>query len=152
MSRITPFLWFDGKVEEAIQFYCSVFKDSRVVSVTRNGGSVMSATFHLNGQEFIALNGGPAPFAFTPAVSFLIHCETQQEVDDLWEKLSDGGSDQQCGWLKDKYGLSWQVVPSALGMMLGDPDVDRRNRVVKALRQMKKIEIDGLQRAYEQTA
>ena len=151
MQTITPFLWFDGKAEEAMHFYSSIFDNARIVNVTRAGDTVMSATFQLAGQTFIALNGGPAPFAFSPAVSFLINCETQQEVDTLWAKLSDGGSDQQCGWLKDKYGLSWQVVPSVLGKLLSDKDAGKRTRVATALRQMKKIDIDALQRAYEQT-
>ena len=151
MKKITPFLWFDGKAEEAMNFYCSVFKNSRVVNVTRHGDSVMSATFQLEGQDFFALNGGPA-FSFTPAVSFFVNCETQQEVDELWAKLSDGGSDERCGWLKDKYGLSWQVIPSTLGKMLGDTNADRRNRVVQAMMQMKKIDVAALQLAYEQGA
>jgi predicted 3-demethylubiquinone-9 3-methyltransferase (glyoxalase superfamily) len=121
MQKITPFLWFDGNAEEAMNFYVSVFKNSKVVSVMRYGeagpgpkGTVMGATFQLDGQQFHALNGGPK-FAFTPAISLFVNCETQQEVDDLWEKLSDGGEKQRCGWLKDKYGLSWQIIPSILG-------------------------------------
>jgi predicted 3-demethylubiquinone-9 3-methyltransferase (glyoxalase superfamily) len=151
MQTITPFLWFDGKAEEAMHFYCSIFENAKVVDVKRAGDAVMSATFQLNGQAFIALNGGPQ-FSFTPAVSFLINCETQQEVDTLWAKLSDGGSEGQCGWLTDKYGLSWQVVPSALGGLLTNPDAEARNRVVTALRQMKKLDIAALQRASEQAA
>ena len=156
MQRITPFLWFDGKAEEAMNFYASIFKNSKIGSVTRYGeegrgpkGKVMTATFQLNGQEFIALNGGPQ-FAFSPAISFLVNCETQQEVDDLWEKLSEGGEKQRCGWLKDKFGLSWQIVPSALGVMLRDKDAEKSRRVMKAMLQMDKIDIEGLRQAYDQ--
>ena len=124
MKKITPFLWFDGKAEEAMNFYVSIFKNSKIGSVTRYGeagpgpkGTVMSATFQLDGQDFFALNGGPH-FTFSPAVSFFVNCETQEEVDELWEKLSEGGEKQRCGWLKDKYGLSWQIIPSALSEML----------------------------------
>ena len=124
MNKITPFLWFDDKAEEAVHFYTSIFKNSKIGSVTRYGeggpgpnGTVMSATFQLDGQEFIALNGGPH-FTFSPAISFLVNCEAQEEVDQLWEKLSEGGEKQRCGWLKDKYGLSWQIVPTVLGEML----------------------------------
>ena len=125
MQKITPFLWFNDKAEEAMNFYVSVFKNSKVVRVSRYGeggpgpkGTVMSATFQLEDQEFHALNGGPQ-FSFTPAISFFVNCETQQEVDELWEKLAEGGKKERCGWLKDKYGLSWQIIPSALGRMLG---------------------------------
>ena len=156
MQTITPFLWFDGKAEEAMNFYASIFKNSKIGSVTRYGeegpgpkGKVMTATFQLNGQEFIALNGGPQ-FAFSPAISFLVNCETQQEVDDLWEKLSEGGEKQRCGWLKDKFGLSWQIVPSALGVMLRDKDAEKSRRVMKAMLQMDKIDIEGLRQAYDQ--
>jgi predicted 3-demethylubiquinone-9 3-methyltransferase (glyoxalase superfamily) len=156
MQKITPFLWFDGKAEEAMTFYTSIFKDSKVIGVTRYGdagpapkGTVMSATFELNGQEFIALNGGPQ-FTFTPAVSFFVSCETQEEVDELWEKLVEGGEPHRCGWLKDKYGLSWQIVPTALGRMLQDKDPEKSNRVMKAMLQMVKLDISGLQRAREQ--
>ena len=124
MKKITPFLWFDGKAEEAMNYYVSIFKNSKIVSVTRYGeegpgpkGTVMTAAFELNGQEFTALNGGPQ-FTFSPAISFVVNCETQQEVDELWEKLSEGGEKQNCGWLKDKYGLSWQVIPTMLIEML----------------------------------
>ena len=156
MQRITPFLWFDGKAEEAMNFYASIFKNSKIGSVTRYGeegpgpkGAVMTATFQLDGQDFIALNGGPQ-FTFSPAISFLVSCETQQEVDDLWEKLSEGGEKQRCGWLKDKFGLSWQIVPTALGVMLRDKDAEKSRRVMKAMLQMDKIDIAGLKRAYDQ--
>ena len=155
MPKITPFLWFDGKAEEAMNFYVSIFKNSKVGRVTRYGeagpgpkGAVMSATFQLEGQEFMALNGGPQ-FTFTPAISFFVNCETQQEVDELWEKLSEGGQKDRCGWLKDKYGLSWQIIPSALGKMLGDKDPEKSKRVMEAMLQMDKIDIKGLQKAYE---
>jgi predicted 3-demethylubiquinone-9 3-methyltransferase (glyoxalase superfamily) len=134
MQKITPFLWFDGEAEEAMKFYTSVFQNSKMGRVTRYGeagpgpkGTVMSATFQLDGQEFMALNGGPQ-FKFTEAISFFVNCETQEEVDELWEKLSDGGKKERCGWLKDKYGLSWQIVPSALGQMLQDKDAGGKGR------------------------
>ena len=155
MQRITPFLWFDGKAEEAMQFYVSVFQNSKVVRVTRYGdagpgpkGTVMSATFQLDGQEFFALNGGPQ-FTFTPAISFFVNCETQPEVDELWEKLSEGGEAQRCGWLRDKFGLSWQIVPSVLGKLLQDKDAEKAKRVMLAMMQMGKFEIASLQRAYD---
>ena len=155
MQRITPFLWFNGNAEEAVNFYVSVFKNSKVVSVSRYGeagpgrkGTVMSATFQLDGQQFYALNGGPQ-FTFSPAISFFVNCETQAEVDELWEKLSQGGEKQRCGWLKDKYGLSWQIVPSVLGKMLQDKDPQRAGRVMKAMLQMDKLDIKGLQQAYD---
>jgi predicted 3-demethylubiquinone-9 3-methyltransferase (glyoxalase superfamily) len=155
MQKITPFLWFDGKAEEAMNFYVSVFKNSKVVRVSRYGGggpgprgTVMSATFQLEGQDFHALNGGPQ-FAFTPAISFFVNCETQQEVDELWEKLSEGGKKERCGWLKDKYGLSWQIIPSVLGKMLSDKDPAKAGRVMQAMLQMDKIDIGGLQKAYD---
>jgi predicted 3-demethylubiquinone-9 3-methyltransferase (glyoxalase superfamily) len=136
MQKITPFLWFDGKAEEAMHFYTSIFKNSKTVNIMRYGeagvgpkGTVMSATFQLDGQEFIALNGGPQ-FVFSPAISFFVNCETQEEVDELWEKLSAGGEKQRCGWLKDKYGVSWQVIPSALGEMLNDTDPVKSGRVM----------------------
>jgi predicted 3-demethylubiquinone-9 3-methyltransferase (glyoxalase superfamily) len=156
MQKITPFLWFDGKAEEAMDFYVSIFKDSKVISVSRYGeggpgpaGTVMTATFQLDGQEFMALNGGPE-FKFTEAISFFVNCETQAEVDELWAKLSAGGEEVQCGWLKDKFGLSWQIVPAALGELLGDKDAGKAAKVMQAMLQMKKIDIAGLQRAYEQ--
>jgi predicted 3-demethylubiquinone-9 3-methyltransferase (glyoxalase superfamily) len=158
MQKITPFLWFDGKAEEAMNFYVSVFKNSKVVRVSRYGevgpgpkGTVMSATFELDGQQFYALNGGPQ-FTFTPAISLFVNCETQQEVDELWDKLSEGGNKERCGWLKDKYGLSWQIIPSALGKLLGDKDPAKANRVMMAMLQMDKIDIQRLQQAYDQAA
>jgi predicted 3-demethylubiquinone-9 3-methyltransferase (glyoxalase superfamily) len=154
MQKITTFLWFDDKAEEAMNFYLSVFKNSKVVSVSRYGdagpgpkGSVMVATFQLDGQEFMALNGGPH-FKFTEAISLLVNCETQEEVDRFWEKLSDGGEKSQCGWLKDKYGLSWQIVPTVLGEMMQDKDPEKTKRVMEAMLQMDKIDIDTLKRAY----
>jgi predicted 3-demethylubiquinone-9 3-methyltransferase (glyoxalase superfamily) len=156
MQRITPFLWFDGKAEEAMNLYVSVFKSSKIVSVTRYGeggpgpaGAVMSATFQLEGQEFFALNGGPE-FTFSPAISFFVNCETQQEVDELWERLSEGGEKGRCGWLKDRFGLSWQIIPSALGELLGDKDAEKSARVMKAMLQMDKIDIQALRQAYAQ--
>jgi predicted 3-demethylubiquinone-9 3-methyltransferase (glyoxalase superfamily) len=156
MQKITPFLWFDGKAEEAMKFYVSIFKNSRVVSVTRYGeagpgpkGTVMSATFQLEGQDFFALNGGPQ-FAFTPAISLFVTCETQQEVDELWDKLSEGGEKDRCGWLRDRYGLSWQIIPSTLGTMLQDKNPQKANRVMKAMLQMDKIDIKALKQAYDQ--
>ena len=154
MQKITPFLWFDGKAEEAMNFYVAIFKNSKILSVTRYGeagpgpkGTVMTAKFELDGQEFIALNGGPL-FTFTEAISFVVNCETQQEVDELWEKLSEGGQKSRCGWLKDKYGLSWQVVPTALVEMLQDKDAKKSSRVMQAMLQMDKIDIETLRRAY----
>jgi predicted 3-demethylubiquinone-9 3-methyltransferase (glyoxalase superfamily) len=155
MKKIIPFLWFDDKAEEAAKFYVSIFKNSRLGTVTRYGetgpgpkGKVMSVIFQLDGEEFYALNGGPV-FKFTEAISFFINCETQQEVDDLWERLSEGGSKSQCGWLKDKYGLSWQVIPTALGKMLQDKDPEKAKRVMQAMLQMGKIDIKKLTQAYE---
>lgn len=156
MQKITPFLWFDGKAEEAMKFYTSIFKNSKAGKVSRYGeagpgpkGSVMSATFTLDGQEFMALNGGPQ-FKFTEAISLYVNCGSQKEVDELWEKLSEGGQKQQCGWLKDKFGLSWQIIPSDLGKMLGDPDPKKSQRVMKAMLQMTRIDIKALKQAYEQ--
>lgn len=158
MQKITPFLWFDDNLEEAMSFYASIFKNAKIVNVSRYGdagpgpkGTAMSATFQLEGQEFMGLNGGPH-FKFTEAVSFFVNCETQQEVDELWAKLSDGGAEGQCGWLKDRFGLSWQIVPSALGEMLRDRDPARSQRVMKAMLQMRKIDIQGLKQAYAQAA
>jgi predicted 3-demethylubiquinone-9 3-methyltransferase (glyoxalase superfamily) len=155
MKNIVPFLWFNDNAEEAIQFYTSIFKDAEVSNVRRYGdagpgpnGKVMTATFRLNGQEFYALNGGPH-FKFTEAVSFFVNCETQDEVDELWEKLSAGGQKSQCGWLKDKFGLSWQIVPTALGVMLGDKDPEKSKRVMKAMLKMTKIDIATLRAAYD---
>jgi predicted 3-demethylubiquinone-9 3-methyltransferase (glyoxalase superfamily) len=153
MQKITPFLWFDGKAEEAMNFYISIFKNSKILSVSRYGeagpgpkGTVMTAKFELNGQEFIALNGGPQ-FTFTEAISFVVSCETQQEVDELWEKLSQGGQKSRCGWLKDKYGLSWQVIPTVLVELLQNKDPAKSSRVMQAMLQMDKIDIETLRRA-----
>jgi predicted 3-demethylubiquinone-9 3-methyltransferase (glyoxalase superfamily) len=155
MQKITPFLWFDNQAEEAANFYASVFNNSRVVSSTRYGeagpgpkGSAMTVEFELEGQRFVALNGGPL-FKFTEAVSFVVNCTTQEEVDHFWEKLSEGGQEVQCGWLKDKYGLSWQVVPTILVELLQDKDPLKSQRVMKAMLQMKKIDIATLKRAYD---
>ena len=155
MQTITPFLWFNDQAEEAMNFYCSIFKNSKVGSISRYGeagpgpkGKVMSVTFQLNGQEFMALNGGPV-FTFTPAISFFVSCETQEEVDELWQKLSTGGEEGQCGWLKDKYGLSWQIVPTALGEYLNGKDPERSQRAMQAMLQMKKLDIGKLKQAYE---
>jgi len=155
MQKITPFLWFDGNAEEAMNYYVSIFKNSKVGRVSRYGdagpgpkGSVMSATFQLEGQEFYALNGGPV-YKFSPAISFFVDCKTQEEVDTLYEKLSAGGEKEPCGWLRDKYGVSWQIIPSALGKMLGDKDPKKANNVMQAMLQMKKIDIKKLELAYD---
>ena len=155
MQKITTFLTFDHQAEEAITLYVSTFKHSRIVQTTRYGeagpgpqGSLMSATFELEGQEFYALNGGPH-FAFAEGISLLVNCETQAEVDELWEKLSDGGEQGPCGWLKDKFGVSWQIIPTALGDMLGDSDPNKANRVMQAMLQMHKIDIAALRQAYD---
>jgi len=155
MQKITPFLWFDGQAEEAANFYVSIFKNSKIGKVTRYGdagprpkGTVMIATFQVDGQEFVALNGGPQ-FKFTPAISFVVNCETQGEVDELWEKLSAGGATLQCGWLTDKFGVSWQIVPTALPRLMSDPDREKTSRVMKAMMQMTKIDIARLQQAYD---
>jgi len=155
MPKITPFLWFDDKAEEAMTFYTSLFKDSKVLNVSRYGeagrgqpGKAMTVTARIAGQEVTALNGGPQ-FPFTEAFSFFVNCESQQEVDDLWNKLTAGGGEEsQCGWLKDRYGLSWQIVPTVLGELLGDKDPVKAQRVMQAMLQMKKIDIGGLKRAY----
>jgi predicted 3-demethylubiquinone-9 3-methyltransferase (glyoxalase superfamily) len=148
MPTITPFLWFDGQAEEAMNFYGSIFLRSKVISVNRAQGKVMSVQFELEGQRFIALNAGPQ-YKFTEAVSFFVDCDTQEEIDTLWAKLTaDGGSPSQCGWLKDKFGLSWQIVPNSLGRMLGDKDPARSQRVMQAMLQMKKLELDQLQAAH----
>jgi predicted 3-demethylubiquinone-9 3-methyltransferase (glyoxalase superfamily) len=154
MPKITPFLWFDNQAEEAAQFYVSIFKNSRILGVSRYGdagpgpqGSVMTATFELDGQQFIALNGGPH-FKFTEAISFSVDCKTQEEVDHYWTRLTEGGQEVQCGWLKDKYGLSWQINPTILGEMLSDPDRQKANRVMEAMLKMKKIDIARLRDAY----
>ncbi len=153
MQKITPFLWFDGNAEEAMNFYTSIFRNSKIGSISRYGeggpgpkGTVMSATFQLDGQEFMALNGGPV-FTFSPAISFFVNCETQEEVDVLWEKLSEGGEKQRCGWLKDKYGVSWQIIPSALGELLNDKDAGKSEKVMTAMLQMDKIDIEKLKQA-----
>ena len=151
-------MWFDDKAEEAVKFYTSIFKNSKIMHIGRYGeegakvserpkGTVMVVAFQLDGQEFVALNGGPI-FTFTPAISFVVNCGTQEEVDMFWEKLSKGGETSQCGWLKDKYGVSWQIVPTILGEMLTDPDPIKSERVMKAMLQMKKIEIKALKKAY----
>ena len=160
IQKITPCLWFDDQAEEAVEFYTAIFRNSRIVSVTRYGragheihgkptGSVMTVVFELDGQAFTALNGGPL-FTFNEAISFQVHCDTQEEVDYFWEKLSAGGDDraQQCGWLKDKYSVSWQVVPTVLLEMIHDPDAEKSQRAMEAMLHMKKIEIDTLKRAY----
>jgi predicted 3-demethylubiquinone-9 3-methyltransferase (glyoxalase superfamily) len=154
MQKITPCLWFDGQAEEAARFYISIFPNSKINKVTHYGegaprpkGSVLTVLFELDGQEFLALNGGPE-FQFTEAVSFIVNCETQQEVDRMWEKLSKGGKEVQCGWLTDRYGLSWQIVPTAVGKMLADPDPRRVERVFRAIMGMKKLDIKGLEEAY----
>jgi predicted 3-demethylubiquinone-9 3-methyltransferase (glyoxalase superfamily) len=152
MPKITPFLWFNDTAETAANFYCTVFPNSKLGRISRQGpgGPVMVVAFELDGKEFIALNGGPQ-FKFTEAVSFVIHCETQEEVDHYWEKLTaDGGAESRCGWLKDKFGLSWQVVPNIMSKLMSDKDPAKVGRVMQALMQMGKLEIAGLQRAYDQ--
>jgi len=153
MQKITPFLWFDGNAEEAMKFYISIFKNSKIVSLSQSGesGPVTGGTFQLDGQEFFALNGGPQ-FTFSPAVSFFVNCETQQEVDELWEKLSAGGEKQRCGWLKDKYGLSWQIIPSVLGKMLKDKNAGNSTKVFEAMLRMDKLDIHTLEQAYHEKA
>jgi predicted 3-demethylubiquinone-9 3-methyltransferase (glyoxalase superfamily) len=155
MQKITTFLTFNDQAEEAVNLYTSIFENSRIVSTTRYGeagpgpeGSVMSATFELAGQQFIALNGGPS-FDFAQGISLFVSCETQEEVDELWEKLSEGGEQGPCGWLTDKFGVSWQVIPRVLGEMLSDEDPEKAKRVMNAMLQMSKIEIEGLRQAYE---
>ena len=156
MQKITPFLWYDGKAEEAMNFYISIFKNSKVLSVSRYGdggpgpkGSVMTASFQLEGQEFIALNGGPQ-FTFSQAISFVVSCESQQEVDELWEKLSEGGEKGRCAWLKDKFGVSWQIVPRVLSQLLQEKDPVKAKRVMQAMMQMDKIDINRLKQARDQ--
>ena len=160
MQKITPFLWFDNQAEEAVKFYVSVFKNSKILDITRYDeesakasgkpkGTVMTVAFKLDGQEFVAINGGPQ-FSFSPAVSFVVNCKSQKEMDYYWQKLSEDGDEkaQQCGWLRDKYGLSWQIVPAVLGKLLSDPDQVKSQRVMRALLQMKKIDIASLKRAF----
>jgi predicted 3-demethylubiquinone-9 3-methyltransferase (glyoxalase superfamily) len=156
MQKITPFLWFNDQAEEAMNFYVSIFRNSKIGSVTRYGdagpgpkGSVMAATFQLEGHDFFALNGGPQ-FQFTPAISFFVNCETQEEVDELWEKLSAGGRKDRCGWLQDKYGLSWQIIPSVLNTMLRDKNPAKAYKVMQAMLQMDKIDIARLKQAYDE--
>ncbi len=156
MPKIRPFLWFDNQAEEAMNFYTSIFENSRVLGLTRYGAAgsgpanaVMTASFELDGQEFIALNGGPH-FTFNEAVSFFVDCETQSEIDELWTKLAVGGQGGRCGWLKDKFGLWWQIVPAALGGMLRDPDPAKSSRVMQAMLRMEKLDIQALRQAYEQ--
>ena len=154
-KKITTFLTYDGQAEEAMRFYTSIFEDSRILSMNHYGdagpgakGSVMSGTFELAGQEFMALNGGPS-FSFSQGISLFVDCETQEEVDELWEKLSEGGEKGPCGWLTDQFGVSWQIIPRALGELLNDEDPEKSRRVMEAMLQMSKIEVDGLRRAYE---
>lgn len=153
MPKITPFLWYDRQAEEAMNLYVSIFKNSKAGRVSRSpaappgANGVMSVAFEIEGQHFMALNGGPT-FKFTPAISLFVDCETQEEVDDLWRKLCEGGQPGRCGWLTDKFGLSWQIIPKTLGQMLSDPDPARSQRVLKAMLQMDKIDIGGLKRAY----
>jgi predicted 3-demethylubiquinone-9 3-methyltransferase (glyoxalase superfamily) len=153
-QKIAPFLWFNGNAEEAVTFYTSVFTNSRIVNVMRNpgaGNAVMGLSFELEGLEFMALNGGPQ-FSFTPAVSFFVHCASQEEVDTLWERLSAGGRKDRCGWLQDRYGLSWQIIPDVLGQLLGDPDREKAGRVMNAMMGMDKIDIQKLQEAAQAPA
>lgn len=151
MQKITPFLWFDGNAEEATDFYLSVFKNSKRLSVIPGpGGKAMGTTFQVEGQEFHTLNGGPE-YSFTPAISLFVSCETQEEVDELWDKLTaGGGKPNRCGWLTDKFGLSWQIIPTALGRLMGDKDRAKAGRVMQAMLKMDKLEIKGLQQAYDQ--
>lgn len=158
MQKFTTCLWFDDKAEEAVKFYTSVFKNSKTGRIARYGknmpgkeGSVMTAEFELNGQNFLALNGGPH-FKFTPATSFIVNCETQDELDDFWEKLSQGGNIQQCGWLTDQFGLSWQIVPTALGEMMKSGTPAQSQKVMEALMTMIKLDVKGLKHAYDQAA
>ena len=156
MQKIVPYLWFNDQAEEAVNFYTSIFKDSKIAEVSRYAddgsgqvGKVMTMTFQLNGQDFMALSGGPA-FSFSPAISLFVNCESQDEVDHLWEKLSAGGQIEQCGWLKDKFGISWQIIPTVLGEMMSDKDPEKLGRVMQAMLQMTKIDISLLKKAYYQ--
>jgi len=157
MQKITPFLWFDTQAEEAVNFYLSIFKNSKIIQATRYDdaaakasgrpkGSVMTVAFQLDGQSFVAINGGPV-FTFTPAISFVVDCKTQEEVDQFWDKLCAGGEPSQCGWLKDRYGISWQIVPSGLGELIGNPDAAKSQRVMQAMLKMTKLDIKTLQQA-----
>jgi predicted 3-demethylubiquinone-9 3-methyltransferase (glyoxalase superfamily) len=157
MQKITPFLWFDNQAEEAVNYYLSIFGNSKIVNIARYGddgarfsgrpmGSVMTIAFQLAGQDFVALNGGPH-FTFSPAISFVVSCPTQEDVDRFWARLSDGGEPGQCGWLKDKFGVSWQIVPSTLGELMSGPDAAKSQRVMQAMLQMTKIDIARLQQA-----
>jgi predicted 3-demethylubiquinone-9 3-methyltransferase (glyoxalase superfamily) len=148
MRKITPFLWFDDQAEEAMNYYLSIFRNGRVVSVNRVGGKVLTVTFELEGQRFMGLNAGPR-FRFNEAISFYIDCETQAEVDDLWEKLAAGGEKSMCGWVKDKFGLWWQVIPSALGKLMNDPNPSKSHAVMQTMLKMRKIVIADLQKAYD---
>ncbi|MES3005619.1 MAG: VOC family protein [Patescibacteria group bacterium] len=150
MKKITPFLWFDNNAEEAMNFYISIFKNSKLIDANRQGddGLLTSARFELEGQELMVLNAGPY-FKFTEAISLFVDCKDQKEVDELWEKLSEGGQKSQCGWLKDKFGLSWQIIPKDLGELLSDSDPEKSERVMQAMLKMTKIDIEGLRQAYE---
>jgi predicted 3-demethylubiquinone-9 3-methyltransferase (glyoxalase superfamily) len=148
IQKITPFLWFDGRAEEAMNHYVSIFKNSKVLSTNRFNGRVLTVTFELEGQKFMALNAEPL-FKFTEAISFFVSCETQEEVDELWEKLSAGGEQSRCGWLKDKFGLSWQIIPTALGQLMSAPDPEKSQAVMQAMLKMNRIIIADLERAYE---
>jgi predicted 3-demethylubiquinone-9 3-methyltransferase (glyoxalase superfamily) len=152
MQKITPFLWFDGRAEEAAQFYTSIFKNSQITSVSRMddtpSGAVSVVTFELDGVPFMALNAGPE-FSFTPAISFYVNCETQDEIDYFWSHLTEGGQEEQCGWLKDKFGVSWQIVPNQLGRYVGGSDPAGARRATEAMLKMVKLDIDALRRAYE---
>ncbi len=153
MQKITPFLWFKDNAEEAINFYTGIFKNSKIVNVRRmpadgGTGGMITGTFEIEGQEFYVINGGPH-YSFTPAISLFVHCKDQAEVDDLWEKLTKDGREDRCGWLTDKFGLSWQIIPDALGKLMGDPDPVKAKKVMNAMMQMKKIEVGKLQEAYD---
>lgn len=156
MQKITTYLWFDNQAEEAVNFYVSLFNNSKIISLVRHregghgpAGQAFFITFQLDGQQFYAINGGPM-FKFTEAISLYVNCETQQEIDELWEKLSAGGEKSRCGWLKDKYGLSWQIIPAALGQMIQDENAERVGRVMNALLQMDKLDIATLKQSYGQ--
>lgn len=155
MQKITTFLWFDDKAEEAVNLYVSLFKNSKIETISYYGeaaprpkGTVLTVVFQLDGQQFMALNGGPH-YSFTPAISLLVNCETQEEVDRLWDKLLEGGKPSRCGWLQDRYGLSWQIVPTILGKLMSDPDRKKADRVMQAMLKMDKLNIKGLEQAYK---